>query len=226
MLRESLVARARRGLEDNLPALDAQVRLACADLAIADERLARIPLQQLRRRDLRRGAEHTLARCARDFAALEEGSPAEAFHHWRRHVKYAWYQTQLLAELMPARSMALGPRLRELASLLGHAQDLDMLDNLLRQQADALQIDTHVQRLRALIADSLRQLRHRALAVGHELFAGDVEQADEPDPAPPVTNGKQSRKAAATSAPHASGSRVRRPRSHREPNPSSRWQPQ
>jgi len=34
MLRESLVARARRGLEDNLPALDAQVRLAPVDVNV------------------------------------------------------------------------------------------------------------------------------------------------------------------------------------------------
>jgi len=170
MLRESLAARAGRELESHRSNLRGQIDQACFQLRDADGRLARLPVAALRRRDLRRGAGRKWERCVAEFAAIQDRSPAEAYHSWRRQVKYAANQAQLLANLEPLRAQSLGPRLRELASLLGHAQDLELLETLLRHQPDALRIDTHVQRLRHLIAASLAQLRHRAREVGGELF--------------------------------------------------------
>jgi CHAD domain-containing protein len=176
MLRDSLAGRATQDLEADRAKLRDQIETACNLLGDADDRLAILPLADLRRRDLRRGANRKWERCAADFACLQPDSTAAAYHSWRRQVKYAANQTQLLSDLAPVRAMTLGPRLRELASLLGHAQDLELLEALLRQQPDALRIDTHVQRLRQLIATSLVQLHHRALEVGRELFSGDAAQ--------------------------------------------------
>jgi hypothetical protein len=174
MLRESLAARANHELEQHRASLGEQIEVACQLLGNAERRLERLPASDLRRRDLRRGADLKWDQCVGGYSTLNEGSPASAYHAWRRQVKYAANQTQLLASLAPARALTIGPRLRELASLLGHAQDLELLENLLRQQPDALRIDTHVQRLRQLIAASLVQLRHRALQVGAELFGPEV----------------------------------------------------
>jgi len=220
MLRGSLALRAGRGVEEHLPALEGQVRLCCAELTLADHRLERLPLAGLKRRDLRRGARRTWERCAREFAVLRVDSPPEAFHRWRRHSKYAYYQTQLLAELCPEQAPRQGPRLRRLALLLGHGQDLELLDQLLQQQADALGIDTHIQRLRRLIATSLAELRGQALAAGREIFgAGTVGPAD-------VTNRKHGRKALATVATDDASPGVRQPRPVREPDTASRRQRQ
>lgn len=180
MLRDSLAARAARDLEEHRAKLRDQIATACNLLGDADRRLAMLPVAELRRRDLRRGADRKWQRCAAEFACLQpDGTPA-AYHSWRRQVKYAANQTQLLSALEPRRAITVGPRLRELASLLGHAQDLELLEALLRQQPDALRIDTHVQRLRQVISTSLVQLRHRALEVGSELFRSeDAQSRDE-----------------------------------------------
>lgn len=220
MLRGSLAARAGRGVAEHLPALEGQVRLCCAELEKAARRLERLPLGALKRRDLRRGARRTWERCAGEFAELGLDSPPESFHRWRRHIKYAFYQTQLLAALAPEEAARRESRLRELAQLLGHGQDLELLDDLLQQQADALGIDTHIQRLRRLIAMSLKGLRAQALAAGREIFGSGAE-ADRA-----VTNWKQSRKAFATAGTEDAGPRERQPSPHREPDSSSRRQRQ
>ena len=170
MLRESLAARAARELELHCTRLQEQIDVSCKLLRDADRRLARLPVKDLHRRDLRRGADRIWGCCVVELAALAGDSPPHAYHSWRRRVKYAANQAQLLTNVEPERSTSAGPRLRELASLLGHVQDLEILEELLRRQPDALQVDNHVQRLRQLIATSLFQLRHRARVVGGELF--------------------------------------------------------
>ncbi len=223
MLRESLAARAARELEDHRTGLRDQIDAACRLLGDADRRLGRLPLSDLRRRDLRRGSGLKWERCVAGFAVLGETSPAMAYHAWRRQVKYAANQTQLLASLAPSRALTIGPRLRELASLLGHAQDLELLEDLLRQQPDALRIDTHVQRLRQLIATSLVQLRHRALEVGAELFGPETNLPGEVAAAP-VTERQHSGNGAATRTPEDPRSRPRRVIPDRDPHPSRRRQ--
>ncbi|MEQ1801389.1 MAG: CHAD domain-containing protein [Gammaproteobacteria bacterium] len=223
MLRESLAARAVREVDQHRATLGEQIEIACQQLGDAERRLERLPSGDLRRRDLRRGADLKWERCVAGFAALDAVAPAAAFHDWRRQVKYAANQTQLLANLAPARALTIGPRLRELASLLGHAQDLELLEILLRQQPDALRIDTHVQRLRQLIASSVIQLRHRALEVGRELFGPETAvpatAADEP-----VTEQQHSGKGAATLTADDPRSRLRRVIPDRDPNSSRRRQ--
>jgi CHAD domain-containing protein len=223
MLRESLAARAVRELDEHRSSLRDQIEAACAQLGAAGRRLDRLPLQDLRRRDLRRGADLKWERCVAGFAQLTESSPGLAYHAWRRQVKYAANQTQLLASLAPSRALTIGPRLRELASLLGHAQDLELLENLLRQQPDALRIDTHVQRLRQLIAASLIQLRHRALQVGAELFGPEVP-APVTAPEEPVTEQQHFGKGTATGRPEDAPSGSRRVIPDRDPHPSRRRQ--
>jgi len=224
MLRESLAARACRELEEHRATLGQQIDLACQLLRAAERRLERLPLSDLRRRDLRRGADRKWQRCVAGYAALDAASPAAALHAWRRQVKYAANQTQLLANLAPARALTIGPRLRELASLLGHAQDLELLEILLRQQPDALRIDTHVQRLRQLIASSLVQLRHRALEVGSELFGPGSSPLPEEAAEEQVTEQQHSGKGAATQTPDDSRSGSRRVIPDRDPHSSRRRQ--
>lgn len=223
MLRESLAARANRELEEHTASLGEQIDVACQLLGDAERRLERLPSSDLRRRDLRRGADLKWDRCVAGFSTLNEGSPAVAYHAWRRQVKYAANQTQLLANLAPSRALTIGPRLRELASLLGHAQDLELLEILLRQQPDALRIDTHVQRLRQLIAASLVQLRHRALQVGAELF-GPESSSPVDALEPPVTEQQHDGKGPATDSPDDPRSRVRHVIPDRDPHSSRRRQ--
>lgn len=167
MLRAALSARAANILHDNRSTLRTQIDVACQELRGAESRLSHLPLEELRRRDLRNGASRTWERCVAGFGQLQADSTPASFHAWRRQVKYALHQAQLLAAIRPT---GIEPRLRELSATLGHGQDLDLLETLLRQQPDALHIDTHVQRLRQLIGISLRNLRERSLDLGQDLF--------------------------------------------------------
>jgi len=213
-LRTAFAARAARALEEDQATLRVQIARACDQLREAERRISRLPVAGLRRRDLRRGAGRTWKRCETGILGLGPQSPAADFHRWRRQVKYASNQTRILADIHPVQS---GARLRELSTTLGQCQDLELLAALLRDQPDALRIDTHVQRLRRLIHGSLESLRGQSLDLGRRLF-----QLPEEDP---VTELKQNGKAAATGAPQDSGSGARRATSDRDPDSSRRWQP-
>ena len=221
MLRESLALRALRGLDTVRPALRVQVAAACRELEAADRRLAHLPIVDLRRRDLKRGAGRTWDRCADIFAGLSSAGPPAAFHDWRRQVKYAFHQVQLLSAWQPRRSGTLGPRLRDLAALLGHGQDLELLEVLLRQQPDALGIDTHVQRLRQLIAISLGRLRQQSLEAGAGLFGAGAGKAGSPEL---VTQEQQNGNSPATGPAEDRPSTGRRVTPDRDPNIARRWQ--
>lgn len=223
MLRESLALRAVRGLDTVRPALRMQAASACRDLEAADRRLAHLPITDLRRRDLKRGAGRTWDRCAAIYAGLVSSATPTAFHDWRRQVKYAFHQVQLLSAWQPQRASTLGPRLRELAALLGHGQDLELLEALLRQQPDALGIDTHVQRLRQLIGISLERLRQQSLVAGADLF-GAGAGAGQAGPPESVTQAKQNGKDPATGPAEDRASTGRRVTPDRDPNIARRWQ--
>jgi CHAD domain-containing protein len=185
MLRHALEQRSEQQLASAQQGLPARIERAVAELAAADRRLQRLPVDGLRKRDLRRGASQTLDRCAREYLALDAAATADDFHDWRKHVKYAGYQARLLRELLPDAAPALRPRLEELAQALGQGQDLVLLEHFLADQPDALGVDTHLRRLRGLLATAQGELRTRARELGAALFA--------PAPAPrPELSDRQS----------------------------------
>jgi hypothetical protein len=213
MLRNSCAARAAQSLQDNHSTLGARIEVACGQLRRAERRLARLPSAELRRRDLRRGARKTWKRCVAGYLELEPDSSRDSFHMWRRQVKYAFNETRLLAAI---RQPDVEAPLRELAATLGRCHDLELLEALLREQRDTLRIDTHVQRLRHLIGESLKQLRGRSLEIGSGLFL--------PDGASPVTEQQQSGKHPATEGPKDPESSLRRAIPDRDSHSSRRWQ--
>lgn len=214
MLRDSLAARAANNLQENRSALSVQIESACHDLRCSERRLSRLPIDGLRRRDLRRGATRTWERCVAGFVRLEADSPPASFHAWRRQVKYAYHETQLLAAVRPMSFEE--PLLWELSAMLGHCQDLELLEALLRQQPDALRIDTHVQRLRQLIGASQRKLRSKSLDLGRDLF--QLVQVEF------VTEQKQSGKHPAIGVGDDPPSSTRPDIPDRDPHSSRRWQ--
>ena len=177
MLRDSLRHRARRETEDRLRGLDATVADVCAELELRHERLSQLPLTGLRWRDPKRGARRNWKRCRRGYEAARDRGDDEAFHDWRKYVKYAYYQTGLLRQLRPNWSARHREILDELGEVLGHFQDLSLLEQLLDAQPDDLGIDLHLQRLRRLLRFSQADSRSQALALGRQLFDDERDQA-------------------------------------------------
>lgn len=179
MLRHGLEERARRERDCGIHDLQGRIDLACEALAAAARRVPDMPLDGLRRRHLRRGAERALRRCQAGYEAAAAARTPEAFHAWRREVKYAYYQTRLLVQIMPRWAEASGPALGRLAGLLGHYQDLCVLDRLLRSQVDELNIDVHLRSMRNALRDTRAGMADSALALGAGL------QGHPPDAVPP-----------------------------------------
>ena len=103
------------------------VQEVIADLAQARERLENWNLQREGWGGIRMGLQRIYARGRRDFAAAYALPSDEAFHDWRKQVKYLWYHTQILENIWPSVMRALTEELDQLGELLGEDHDLAVL---------------------------------------------------------------------------------------------------
>ena len=103
------------------------VQEVIADLAQARERLENWKLQREGWGGIRMGVQRIYARGRRDFAAAYALPSDEAFHDWRKQVKYLWYHTQILENIWPSVMQALIEELDQLGELLGEDHDLAVL---------------------------------------------------------------------------------------------------
>ncbi|APZ52006.1 CHAD domain-containing protein [Salipiger abyssi] len=95
------------------------------------------------------GLSKTWRRAAEDMEAARVGADAEAFHDWRKRVKYHWYHSRLLQGFWPRPIRAHRDQIKALSELLGKYQDLSVfLDRLDRED----------------LPDTAEDLRRRALA--------------------------------------------------------------
>lgn len=107
-------------------------------------------------------------RCLR--LARNEGGE-EAFHTWRRYVKYGWYHAQVLQGVWPPVMLALQGELDRTAELLGAEHDLTVLAELLAGEETPRVSRAEAQRVAALIPQRQAQLRAAALELGARLYA-------------------------------------------------------
>lgn len=166
MLRVGLEQRAARERDCGVHDIGGRIGEACGRLEAAERRFRDLPLDGLRRKHLRRGLEATLERCADGFARAQDTGATEDLHAWRKDVKYASHQARLVQRLPVRRAAALGPSLADLATLLGHHQDLAILDALLRSQPDDLNVDVHLHAIRRALREAQSGLAAQALALG------------------------------------------------------------
>ena len=123
-VRTWLVERRDRAYSDSS---NRAVQEVIADLAQARERLENWNLQREGWGGIRMGVQRIYARGRRDFAAAYALPSDEAFHDWRKQVKYLWYHTQILENIWPSVMQALIEELDQLGELLGEDHDLAVL---------------------------------------------------------------------------------------------------
>ena len=107
--------------------IDRAVQEVIADLAQARERLEHWNLQHQGWGGIRVGLRRIYARGWRDFAGAYALPSDEAFHDWRKQVKYLWYHTQILENIWPSVMRAQAAKLDQLGELLGQDHDLAVL---------------------------------------------------------------------------------------------------
>ncbi len=103
------------------------VQEVIAELAPARERVEHWNLQRRGWGGIRVGVQRIYARGRRDFAAAYALPSDEAFHDWRKQVKYLWYHTQILENVWPPVMESLTEELDQLGELLGQDHDLAVL---------------------------------------------------------------------------------------------------
>ncbi len=105
----------------------------------------------------------------RMLRALTYQTP-EAFHEWRKQVKYLYYQMQMLGSISPKRLEAMVRRLRKLEDWLGEDHDLAVLERLL---CDGRQQYGGKRAVKCVVACLVRQsekLRGQTAALGTDIF--------------------------------------------------------
>ena len=164
--RRRLAARRRR--HD-----DAGVRAEVAQALNAEgSGLEGIPLEGFEA--MRSGLARTYGKGRKGMWNAIESPSAEAFHEWRKRVKYLWYQVRLFRNAWPETLDSLAVELHRLSRHLGTAHDLDLLDAALREEAG---VDPYFDPSPLLIRLAAVRTAERdaALELGRRLYAEDPE---------------------------------------------------
>lgn len=163
-------------------------RAAAGDPADGDPRLGRAADLIREGRDVLLGAEvdgqdpllagaaKTYGRARRRLAdARSSCHDADAFHEWRKRVKYGWYHLRLLRRLAPALMRPLASAWHDCADALGDAHDLHVVGSMLRADPEAFGTPSGVAAVDRLLTGVRTDLERRALALGASLLVDDVD---------------------------------------------------
>ena len=123
---------------------------------------------------MRSGLARTYRKGRKRMWKTIEAPSAEAFHEWRKQVKYLWYQVRLIRNAWPETLDSLADELHRLSKHLGTAHDLDLLEAALREEAG---LDPHFDSSPLLIrlAPVRSAERDAAFELGRRLYAEDAE---------------------------------------------------
>ncbi|MBH0237430.1 CHAD domain-containing protein [Methylobrevis albus] len=118
------------------------------------------------------GLIRTLGEAEAAMRTARKEREIEAFHAWRKSVKYHWYHARLLSPVWPETIAPQIEAAKGLGELLGHHHDLAVLTEHLAADpapADVAAIDTAA--VAALVATRAAALERDAFALGALLFA-------------------------------------------------------
>ena len=146
------------------------VQEVIADLALARERLENWNLQREGWGGIRMGVQRIYARGRRDFAGAYALPSDEAFHAWRKQVKYLWYHTQILEHIWPSVMQALIEELDQLGELLGEDHDLAVLRATVLAEFPRAGATATLLALERRIGEVRSQMQARARLLGERIY--------------------------------------------------------
>jgi CHAD domain-containing protein len=117
------------------------------------------------------GLRRVYGRGRRGLSLAVESQDPEAFHEWRKRVKYLRYHMESLRPLWPELIGAQAQRLDELGEALGDEHDLTVLAELLLRDEVACPDPAERWLLVALIHQRRADLRTKAVKLGRSLYA-------------------------------------------------------
>ena len=146
------------------------VQEVIADLAQARERLESWNLQREGWGGIRMGVQRIYARGRRDFAAAYALPSDEAFHDWRKQVKYLWYHTQILENVWPPVMQSLAGELDQLGELLGQDHDLAVLRLMVRTEFPRAGATATLMALERRIDERRSRMQAQARLLGERIY--------------------------------------------------------
>ena len=146
------------------------VQEVIADLAQARERLESWNLQREGWGGIRMGVQRIYAQGRRDFAAAYALPSDEAFHDWRKQVKYLWYHTQILENVWPPVMQSLAGELDQLGELLGQDHDLAVLRLMVRTEFPRAGATATVLALERRIDERRSRMQAQARLLGERIY--------------------------------------------------------
>jgi CHAD domain-containing protein len=177
-----LLADVRRSLVGNLGAASRSmthrgaVDDAVARLRRAEARVDGWPLHTDSSKAFAGGLRRVYKRGRKDLELALEARTVEAWHEWRKRVKYLWHQLEVLAPAWPEMFEVMYEEAEEVADLLGDDHDLAVLAERVTSRPERYGDGPDVQRLLAVVEERRLQLEEEAIERGRRLF---VETADD-----------------------------------------------
>lgn len=116
------------------------------------------------------GLQTTYKQARKELALLKTGLTDHLLHEWRKHVKYLWYQTELLIPLWPVVFKAWVKELKTLSQLLGRHHDLMLLETALLKFIEKEQEKAHFTTIQKIKSEK-EKIEKEAIGLGCKLFA-------------------------------------------------------
>jgi CHAD domain-containing protein len=138
-----------------------------------EEALTQIKLLPFDRQDfgaIRKGIRRVYARGRKAMWKAKQQTSSEAFHDWRKRVKYLWHQVEILEITWPPIMKAYGDELHLLSDYLGDDHDLAVLRASLSETSSKLTPDATDLSLDDLIEQKRSNLERFAFSLGERLY--------------------------------------------------------
>lgn len=119
---------------------------------------------------IRGGLTRTYKRGRKAMDAAYDAPTAEAFHEWRKRVKYHWYHLRLLRRVWRPVTKGYRKQASELADLLGDDHDLAVLIAMGQTDAEAFGGAMHAEVVLALARRRRTELEQQARPLGRKLY--------------------------------------------------------
>ena len=118
------------------------------------------------------GGLHKVYKRGRNRLEDAQAAPsAEAFHEWRKRVKYLWYSVRLLRPIWPGLMSCLADEIHDLSDDLGEAHDLAELQKLVAKRPLILEDEEQRQRFLTFLEAQRTKLHAAAYQQGQCIYA-------------------------------------------------------
>jgi len=125
---------------------------------------------------LQHGLAKTYKRARKAMKEADRSRDADAFHDWRKLVKYHGYHARLMEPVWPAAMQAHRQCADALNDILGQHHDLAVFEDALRETAAELRDAVDLAMLSAMIGQRQAALAERAFVTGARLFAEPADK--------------------------------------------------